>query len=195
MKESSIQKTLQPGQQSALLGVLRERFERHPQRHIGLEWHVVQARLIEIPGTCWSLDAMEQSGGEPDVVSWDAKTQEIVFMDCSPESPSGRRSLCYDRAGLESRKEHKPMDSAMDMARSMGIELLTEEQYQQLQGVGKFDNKTSSWLVTPPDIRASGGALFGDRRYGRVFTYHNGAQSYYAARGFRGSLRIALGFA
>jgi hypothetical protein len=159
-------------------------------RHPGLAWAMVKARLEASPAKLWSLREMEETGGEPDVVGHDAKTGELIFFDCSAETPKGRTSLCYDREGLESRKEHKPKDSAMDMAAAMGIELLTEEQYCELQKLGNFDMKTSSWVKTPADVRKLGGALFGDRRFGRVFIYHNGAQSYYGARAFRGSLRI-----
>ncbi len=159
-------------------------------RHKGLEWANVQARLEANPEKLWSLDEMEITGGEPDVVGQDKTTGEYIFYDCSAESPKGRRSVCYDRAALESRKEHKPANSAMDMAADIGIEILTEEQYRELQQLGTFDTKTSSWIITPPDIRKLGGALFGDCRYGHVFVYHNGAESYYGARGFRGSLRV-----
>jgi len=159
-------------------------------RHKGLEWSKVQARLEASPEKLWSLDEMEMSGGEPDVVGYDKKTGEYIFYDCSAESPKERRSLCYDHEALESRKEHKPEDSAIEMATTMGIELLTEEQYRELQQLGKFDIKTSSWVKTPAEIRKLGGALFCDRRYDHVFLYHNGAESYYAARGFRGSLRV-----
>lgn len=177
-------------QRTALLATLRERFEQHPARHPKLAWERVQARLEAHPEALTALGAMEDSGGEPDVVAHDPRTGELVFFDCTAESPEGRRSVCYDRAGRESRKEHQPATSALEMAATMGIALLTEEEYRRLQALGSFDAKTSSWLQTPPEIRALGGALFGDRRYGRVFTYHNGAQSYYAARGFRGSLRV-----
>ncbi len=173
-----------------LLLTLRKRFELHMHRHPGLTWAEVEARLRASPGKLISLQQMEQTGGEPDVVGFDAKAGEFIFCDCSPESPKGRRSLCYDRAALEARKENKPAGSAMDMAAAMGIELLTEEQYRALQQLGPFDTKTSSWLKTPDPIRELGGALFGDRRYNHVFVYHNGAESYYAARGFRGLLRV-----
>jgi hypothetical protein len=181
---------LSPEQSKELLQVLKARFEKNMKRHKGIEWAKVQARLEAEPGKLWSLDDMEQTGGEPDVVGLDKKTGEYLFYDCSEESPKGRRSLCYDREALDARKEHKPKDSAMDMAEAMGIELLTEEQYKALQDLGNFDTKTSSWIVTPAPIRKLGGALFCDRRYGTVFVYHNGAESYYAARGFRGSLRV-----
>ncbi|MCX7782963.1 MAG: DUF4256 domain-containing protein [Meiothermus sp.] len=173
-----------------LLGVLKTRFEQHMHRHQGLKWADIEDRLAVQPGKLASLYEMENTGGEPDVVGDDAKTGEFIFCDCSPESPKGRRSLCYDRAALEARKENKPAGSAMDMAAAMGIELLTEAQYRALQQLGSFDTKTSSWLKTPDPIRKLGGALFGDRRYDHVFVYHNGAESYYAARGFRGLLRV-----
>ena len=177
-------------QHEALLKALKSRFEKNMDRHQSLEWAKVQARLETNPERLRSLSEMEKTGGEPDVVGYDKKTGEYTFCDCSAESPEGRRSVCYDRAGLESRKEHRPATSAVDMATAMGIELLTEEQYRDLQKLGSFDTKTSSWVRTPADVRKLGGALFCDRRYGRVFVYHNGAQSYYAARGFRGTLRV-----
>ena len=177
-------------QREELLNILKARFEKHMHRHKGLEWTEVQARLEAHPEKRQSLGEMESTGGEPDVVGQDKKTGEFIFYDCSPESPSGRRSVCYDREGLESRKEARPANTAVDMAAAMGIELLTEEQYRALQTLGEFDLKTSSWVLTPSDIRKLGGALFCDRRYGKVFTYHNGAQSYYAARGFRSSLTV-----
>lgn len=177
-------------QRDELLKVLEARFEKHKQRHHGLKWADVQKRLEANPDKLESLHAMEETRGEPDVVSHDKKTGEFVFYDCSKQSPSGRRSLCYDRAALESRKEAKPKNSAVDVAAEMGIELLTEEQYYALQKLGEFDTTTSSWVQTPADVRERGGAIFCDRRYGRVFTYHNGAESYYAARGFRGALRV-----
>lgn len=183
-------KKLSPEQRQELLRVLKARFEKNSSRHNGLEWNNVQARLEANLGKLWSLHEMEITGGEPDVVGQDKKTGEYLFYDCAAESPKGRRSLCYDRKALDSRKENKPVDSAMDMAAAMGVELLNEEQYRALQKLGKFDTKTSSWIITPPDIRKLGGALFGDYRYGTVFVYHNGAESYYAARGFRGSLRV-----
>jgi hypothetical protein len=181
---------LSPDQHEELLEVLKKRFEKNMNRHQGLDWAKVQAKLEANAGKLWSLHEMESSGGEPDVVDYDKKTDEYIFYDCSAESPKGRRSLCYDRAALEARKEHKPKNNAMDLAASMGIELLSEGQYRELQTLGAFDAKTSSWLNTPPEIRKLGGAIFGDYRFGRVFVYHNGAESYYAARGFRGSLRV-----
>jgi hypothetical protein len=177
-------------QRDEILAVLRDRFEKHMNRHEGLEWAAVQARLEGDADKLWSLHEMERTGGEPDVVSHDAATGEYTFCDCSAESPEGRRSLCYDREALEARKKHKPEGSAVDMAAAMGIELLTEGQYRELQELGEFDTKTSSWVKTPAEIRELGGAIFCDRRYDNVFTYHNGAESYYAARGFRGSLRV-----
>jgi len=177
-------------ERAALLGVLQVRFENSANRHPGLGWAKVRARLEANPDGLRSLQEMESSGGEPDVVAYDAKTGEVTFYDCAPESPSGRRSACYDRQALDSRKEHKPKICATDMAKAMGIELLTEEQYRGLQKLGEFDTRTSSWVKTPPEIRKLGGALFCDRRYDTVFVYHNGAESYYAARGFRGVLRI-----
>lgn len=177
-------------QREELLGVLKARFEKNMNRHHGLEWAAVQERLEAKPEKLWSLHEMERTGGEPDVVGHDKQTGEYLFYDCSAESPEGRRSLCYDRAALEARKANKPKDSAMNMAAALGIELLTEDQYRTLQQLGKFDTKTSSWVKTPADIRQLGGALFADRRYGHVFVYHNGADSYYAARGFRGALRV-----
>jgi hypothetical protein len=177
-------------QSDELLKILEARFEKNIGRHKGIEWKDVQAKLEAKPEKMWSLDEMEITGGEPDVVGFDQKTDEYIFYDCSPESPKDRRSFCYDRQALESRKANKPEDSAVDKADAMGIELLTEEQYQELQQLGNFDTKTSSWLKTPSDVRKAGGAIFGDRRFGRVFFYHNGADSYYAARGFRGSLRV-----
>lgn len=183
-------KDLKPKQREELLGALKARFEKHPNRHKGLEWAKVQAKLEANTETLWSLSEMERTGGEPDVVGFDKKTGEYIYYDCSAESPKGRRSVCYDREALESRKEHKPENNAIDMAAAMGIELLTEEQYRELQQLGNFDLKTSSWVKTPAAIRNLGGALFCDRRYDNVFVYHNGAESYYAARGFRGSLRV-----
>lgn len=183
-------KELGAKQRGELLGILKTRFEKNMDRHQGLEWAAVLARLEAHPEKLGSLDEMESTGGEPDVVGRDEHTGEVVFYDCAAESPRGRRSLCYDRAALEVRKEHKPVDSAVDMAAALGIELLTEEQYRALQQLGEFDLKTSSWVVTPAAIRDRGGALFCDRRYGHVFIYHNGADSYYGARGFRGSLRV-----
>jgi hypothetical protein len=177
-------------QRQELFKRLKARFEKHLHRHEGLEWARVQARLEASPGKLWSLNEMERTGGEPDVVGHDEKREEYIFADCSAESPQGRRSVCYDREGLESRKEHRPANNAIDMAAAMGIDLLTEAQYRELQRRGSFDTKTSSWVKTPADIRALGGALFCDRRYGEVFVYHNGAQSYYGARGFRGWLKV-----
>ena len=182
--------TLSIKQREELLKALKVRFEKNINRHRGLEWDAVQAKLEANAEKLWSLHEMERTGGEPDVVGHDAKTGEYIFYDCSPESPKGRRSLCYDREALESRKENKPKDSATDVAAAMGIELLTKEQYRELQKLGNFDTKTSSWVKTPSDIRKLGGALFCDRRYDTVFVYHNGAESYYAARAFRGSLRV-----
>jgi hypothetical protein len=190
MKSPRPRKTLSSTQCGELLETLQARFEKHPQRHKGLAWAKVKARLEANAGKLWSLGEMEKTGGEPDVVGHDARTGEYLFFDCSVETPKGRTSVCYDREALDSRKEHKPANSAMDMASEMGIELLTEEQYRELQKVGDFDTRTSSWVKAPADIRKLGGALFGDRRYGQVFIYHNGAQSYYAARGFRGALRV-----
>lgn len=182
--------TLTPAQRAELLSTLKSRFEKNKNRHQGIDWAKVAARLEAHPEKLISLHEMERTGGEPDVVGHDKKSGEFIFYDCSPESPKDRRSLCYDRAALDSRKEHKPSDNAMDVAAAMGVELLTEEQYRELQELGKFDQKTSSWLKTPADIRKLGGAIFGDFRYGRVFIYHNGAESYYAARAFRGSLKV-----
>ena len=186
-----MKKNLPPAQIAELLATLQDRFEKNMQRHKGVKWPDVQAKLESVSlEKLWSLSEMERTGGEPDVVAFDRKTGDFVFFDCSPESPKGRRSVCYDPAALESRKEHKPKHSALGMAAEIGFDILTEEQYRQLQELGEFDLKTSSWIATPPDIRNLGGALFCDRRYDTVFTYHNGAESYYAARGFRGSLRI-----
>lgn len=181
---------LPPKQREQLLKTLKARFLDNMQRHKGLEWTQIQAMLEANAGKLWSLGEMETTGGEPDVIGLDSKTKEYIFCDCSAESPKGRRSLCYDREALESRKEHKPKGNAVDAAAAMGIDLLTEEQYRDLQKLGNFDTKTSSWIKTPPEIRKLGGALFCDRRYGAVFVYHNGAESYYAARGFRGLLRV-----
>jgi hypothetical protein len=183
-------KKLSPAQRAELLRVLKARFEKNMNRHKGLEWARVQAKLEAHPEKLWSLSEMERTGGEPDVVAHDQETGEYTFVDCSAESPAGRTSVCYDREGLESRKEHKPANTAIDMAAAMGIELLTEEQYGELQKLGEFDTKTSSWVKTPAAIRKLGGALYCDRRYGRVFVGHNGAQSYYGVRAFRGSLRV-----
>ncbi len=186
----SIKKKLLPENRQGLLKELQTRFEENIDRHKGLEWAKVQAKVEANAAKLWSLFEMERTGGEPDVVGFDKKTGEYIFYDCSAESPKGRRSFCYDREAWESRKEHKPANSAIDLAAAMGIELLTEEEYRELQEFGEFDLKTSSWVKTPSDIRNLGGAIFCDRRFGRVFTYHNGADSYYAARGFRGSLRV-----
>ena len=183
-------KDLSPTQTQTLLTILQSRFEKNPTRHKNLDWSKVQSRLEVAPGKLWSLSEMERTGGEPDVIGQDVKTGEYIFYDCSAESPAGRRSLCYDREGWESRKEARPVNTAIDLATEMGIELLTEEQYRELQAFGNFDLKTSSWLKTPPAIRSLGGAIFGDRRYNTVFVYHNGAQSYYGARAFRGVLRV-----
>ncbi len=182
--------TLTPQQQEELIKTLKTRFDNNMNRHVGIAWEDVQSRLKANPDKMCSLNEMEKTGGEPDVVGYDKKTGVYIFYDCSAESPTGRRSTCYDREGLESRKQHKPDNNAMEMAAEMGIELLTVEQYHELQTLGEFDAKTSSWLQTPSDVRELGGALFGDFRYGKVFVYHNGAQSYYAARGFRGSLSV-----
>jgi hypothetical protein len=189
-KTITAKKKLSPEVTQELLKTLKARFEKNQNRHKDLEWSKVQAKLEANPGKLWSLDEMETTGGEPDVVGYDKKTGEYIFYDCSPESPKDRRSICYDHQALESRKEHKPANSAINMAADMGIEILNEEQYRELQQLGNFDLKTSSWVKTPPDIRKLGGALFCDRRYNTIFLYHNGAESYYAARGFRGSLRV-----
>ena len=186
----STKKKLSREQRDELLKVLKVRFEKNMGRHKAIEWAKVQARLEANPDKLWVLDDMEATGGEPDVVGQDKKTGEYVFYDCSAESPTGRRSICYDHEALEKRKENKPANSAVNMAAEMGIEILTEEQYRELQELGNFDTKTSSWVKTPADIRKLGGAIFCDRRYNHVFTYHNGADSYYAARGFRGSLKV-----
>ena len=183
-------KSINVKQCEELLKILKARFEKNMNRHKGLEWAKIQPKLEANSDKLWSLNEMERTGGEPDVVGYDNKTGELIFYDCSAESPKGRRSVCYDREGQESRKEHKPKDNAIDMAAAMGIELLTEAQYRELQQLGNFDTKTSSWVKTPSNIRKLGGALFCDRRYDHVFVYHNGAQSYYAARGFRGLLRV-----
>jgi hypothetical protein len=183
-------KKLSLEQSEELLGVLKVRFDKNMKRHKGIEWVKVQEKLKANPEKLWSLDDMETTGGEPDVVGYDKKTDEYIFYDCSAESPKGRRSICYDSDALESRKEHKPKNSALGMAEEMGIEILTEEQYRELQKLEAFDTKTSSWVKTPSDIRKLGGALFCDCRYDHVFVYHNGAESYYAARAFRGSLRV-----
>src|SRR5216117_864509 len=188
-KTNSNKKELSPKQRGELLTALKARFEKNLNRHQGLEWAKVQAKLEANTEKLWSLHEMERTGGEPDVVGHDKKTGEYIFYDCSAESPKGRRSLCYDREALEARKENKPKNSAIDMAAAMGIKLLTEEQYREMQQVGDFDTKTSSWVETPSEIRKLGGALFCDRRFDHVFLYHNGAESYYGARVFRGSLR------
>ena len=190
MKGAETKKELSPKEREELLKALKARFEKNMDRHKGLEWAKVQAKLEANAEKLWSLGEMEKTGGEPDVVGHDQKTGEYIFFDCSSESPKGRAGFCYDREALDSRKEHKPKNSAMDVATAMGVELLTEEQYHQLQKLGEFDTKTTTWVKTPADIRKLGGAIFGDRRYGRVFIYHNGAQSYYSARGFRASLRV-----
>jgi hypothetical protein len=183
-------KKLTTPQTEELLSTLKTRFEKHQNRHPKLNWTEVEAKLKANPAKLWSLYQMESTGGEPDVVAYDKSTDEFTFFDCSPESPKGRRSLCYDRAALDSRKEHKPVSSAVDMATEMGIQLLNEDQYRELQSLGEFDLKTSSWVDTPAEIRKLDGALFGDRRYNHVFFYHNGASSYYGARGFRGFLKV-----
>ncbi len=183
-------KSLPPEERAELLKILKTRFEKNMNRHKGLEWAKIQEKLEKNTDKLWSLQEMESTGGEPDVVGLDEKTGEYLFCDCSPESPKGRRSFCYDHEALESRKEFKPQNSAVEMASDMGIELLNEAQYRDLQKLGPFDAKTSSWIATPADIRKLGGALFGDYRFGHVFVYHNGAESYYAARGFRGMVRV-----
>jgi len=190
MKATELKKALPPDQRDKLLATLNARFEKNTARHKGLDWAEVKSKLGASAEKLWSLNEMERTGGEPDVVGHDKKTGEFVFFDCSEETPKGRRSICYDREGLESRKEHRPENTAVDMAAAMGVELLTEDQYRELQNLGEFDEKTSSWVKTPLDVRALGGALFGDCRFGRVFVYHNGAQSYYAVRGFRGAVRV-----
>lgn len=183
-------KDLLPEQRIELFTELKERFEKNMNRHKGIKWPDIQSRLEANAEKLWSLAEMERTGGEPDVVGFDKKSGEYIFFDCSPETPKGRRSVSYDPAAVESRKEHKPENSALGMAAEMGVKILSEEEYRQLQKLGRFDTKTSSWIQTPADIRALGGALFGDWRYGHVFVYHNGAESYYAARAFRGSLRV-----
>jgi hypothetical protein len=190
MKDAKTKKELSREHREELLGALQARFEKNKKRHEGLDWAKVKARLEADAEKLWSLAEMERTGGEPDVVAHDKKTGEYLYFDCSPESPKGRTGLCYDRQALDSRKEHKPKSSAMDLAAAMGVELLTEEQYQTLQKLGNFDTKSSSWLKTPDEVRKLGGAIFGDRRFGRVFVYHNGAESYYSGRGFRGWLKI-----
>jgi len=190
MKDVKAKKELSPKEREGLLKALKGRFEKNLNRHKGLEWARVQAKLEGNAEKLWSLNEMEKTGGEPDVIGQDQKTGEYIFFDCSAETPKGRTSVCYDREGLESRKEHRPKNTAMDMAAAMGVELLTEEQYLELQKLGDFDTKTSSWVKTPVEMRKLGGALYCDRRYGRVFVGHNGAQSYYAARGFRGWVKV-----
>ena len=185
-----MKKNLSPSESEELLKILKDRFEKNTNRHQGLEWNKVLAKLEANPEKLWSLNEMEQTGGEPDVVNYDKNTDEYTFYDCSAESPKGRRSLCYDRQALDARKENKPKNSVIDLATTMGIVLLSEEQYRKLQQLGNFDTKTSSWIETPADIRKLGGAIFADFRYGNVFVYHNGAESYYAARGFRGALKL-----
>lgn len=189
-KISANKKELSSERREELLGILKIRFEKNMNRHKGLGWPAVLARLEASAEKLWSLNEMEKTGGEPDVVGYDKKTGEYIFFDCSLQSPEGRTSVCYDREGLDSRKEHKPKNNAIDMAAAMGIELLTEDQYQELQKLGDFDTKSSSWVKAPADMRKLGGGLYGDRRFGRVFIYHNGAQSYYSGRAFRGSLRV-----
>ncbi len=186
----NVKRELTQTQRGAIVATLKSRFERNASRHKGIDWTKVLARLEASPRKLWSLNEMEQTGGEPDVVGHDKRTGEFLFVDCSAETPKDRRSVCYDPASLASRKEHKPRTSALGMAEAMGIEVLDEEQYRMLQGLGAFDQKTSSWILTPPAIRSLGGALFCDRRYGQVFTYHNGAESYYSSRAFRGLLRV-----
>ncbi|EMO51908.1 DUF4256 domain-containing protein [Leptospira noguchii] len=189
-KVNKNKKELVSKQREELLNTLEDRFAKNMDRHKGLEWTKIKTKLETNSEKLWSLNEMERTGGEPDVIAYDQKMSEYIFYDCSAESPKGRRSVCYDQEALKSRKEHKPKDNALDMATSMGIEILTEEQYRELQKFGKFDTKTSSWIKTPSDIRKLGGAIFADFRYGHVFVYHNGAESYYAVRGFRGSLRV-----
>ncbi len=189
-KNQSNKKKLSADQSTELLHLLKVRFEKNAKRHKGVQWEKVEARLKSNADKLWSLNEMEYTGGEPDVVAQDKKSGEIIFYDCSAESPKGRRSVCYDRRALDARKEHKPGNSAMDLATEIGIEILTEAQYRELQQLGESDTKSSSWIITPPEIRRLGGALFCDRRYDTVFVYHNGADSYYAAKGFRGSLRV-----
>lgn len=183
-------KELSKNQTSEILLTLRERFNKNMSRHKGIDWQKIQLKLESNSGKLWSINAMEETGGEPDVIGFDKSSDQYIFCDCSIESPSGRRSLCYDNEALESRKANKPKSSAMTMAQEMGIELMNEDQYKELEKLGKFDNKTSSWLLTPPEIRNVGGAIFGDLRFGRIFIYHNGAESYYAGRGFRGILKL-----
>ena len=189
-KGTTNKRQLSSTQTEKLISILQTRFEKNKKRHKGIDWDKVQAKLESKPAKLWSLNEMESTGGEPDVVGYDKKSGEYIFYDCSPESPKGRRSICYDHEALHSRKEHKPADSAINMADAMGVELLSEEEYRALQELGEFDTKTSSWVKTPATIRELGGAIFCDRRYDHVFTYHNGAESYYGARGFRGSLKV-----
>lgn len=183
-------KTITPSEAAGLLNTLEDRFEKNKQRHTGIKWENVNAKLLKMPEKLISLKAMEDTGGEPDVIGYDAATGEYIFCDCSAETPEGRRNVCYDREALEARKEHKPWHNAIDLAKEIGIEILDENQYRELQKLGKFDAKTSSWIATPADVRKLGGAMFADFRYGRVFVYHNGAQSYYGVRGFRGILKV-----
>lgn len=183
-------KEISQEQREELFSIIKARFEKNKNRHDGLEWAKIQAKLETNPTKLWSLNEMERTGGEPDVVAYDSKTDQYTFFDCSPETPKGRRSICYDREALEARKEFKPENNALDMAAEMGIEILAEEEYRALQQLGKFDTKSSSWIKTPADIRKLGGAVFSEYRYGTIFIYHNGAQSYYAVRGFRGSLKV-----
>lgn len=190
MSNFKTQNELLPEQRDELLGKLKARFEKNMNRHKAIQWTEIQAKLEADSRKLWSLNEMERTGGEPDVVGYDKTTDEYIFFDCSDESPEGRRNICYDREALEARKEHKPDNNVMDMAAAMGVGVLTEEQYRELQKLGNFDAKTSSWLQTPPEIRKLGGAIFGDRRYNHIFVYHNGASSYYGTRGFRGSLRV-----
>ena len=190
MKAAKTKKALSPEQREALLSTLQRRFDQNMNRHAGLDWAKVKARLDAAPEKLWSLHEMEATGGEPDVVGHDKKSGEYLFVDCAAQSPKGRTSLCYDREALDARKEFKPKNSALDLAAAMGIEPLNEEQYRDLQQLGEFDTKSSSWLKTPAEIRKLGGAIFGDRRFGRVFVYHNGAESYYSGRGFRGWLKV-----
>lgn len=185
-----VKKDLSRGQREELLAIIKTRFENNMNRHEGMKWAEVQVKLEANPGKIWTLSEMEKTGGEPDVADFDKNTGEYIFYDCSKESPEGRRNVCYDHEALKSRKEHKPENSALDMAAAMSVELLTEDQYRQLQNLGEFDTRTSSWLITPPGIRKLGGAIFGDRRYNTVFVYHNSAESYYGVRGFRGMVRV-----
>jgi len=189
-KGTGLKNELSVQEREELIKVLKTRFEKNAGRHKGIEWAAVEARLENRPEKLWSLHEMERTGGEPDVVGYDKKAGEFLFFDCSPESPKGRTSLCYDREALDSRKEHKPKNTVIDLAAAMGVEVLTEDQYHDLQRLGAFDTKSSTWLRTPAEIRKLGGAIFGDRRFGRVFIYHNGAESYYSGRGFRGALRV-----